>query len=124
MSSTTVLKALEEKQLSNSEAYAILRSVVEKTREETGTVSLLLSRVLEYLEKNHRIPPEKAGELRAFLESKGLKEETIVILMNICPSTLDELRYLMELEEKLPEQGVLEEILSTLSKYCVSESPG
>ncbi|WP_276814856.1 RNA polymerase Rpb4 family protein [Desulfurococcus amylolyticus] len=123
MSNTIVLKAIEEKQLSNSEAYLILRNIVEKIKEETGTVPLLLSRVLEYLKTHHKIPPEKAGELHELLASKGLKDETIVMLMNICPSSIDELRYLMELEEKTPEQDVLEEILATLSNYCTGVAP-
>lgn len=119
MASTT-LRAVEYKMLSNSETYAILKKVAERMHSETGTLSLLISRVLEYLAKNHKVPPEKAEELRSYLSSKGLREETIIILMNICPSTLDELRYLMEFEKTLPEQSILEEILSKLNEYCSS----
>jgi len=122
LSESTRLRCIEEKLLSNSEAYEILKNTVEKIKSETGSVPILLSRVLNQLEKTHKIPPEKSHELRSFLESKGLREETIVMIMNICPSTLDELQYLMELEEKTPDSNTLNEILSQITSYCGGSS--
>jgi len=122
LSESTRLRCIEERLLSNSEAYEILKNTVERIKNETGTVPILLSRVLNHLEKTHKIPPEKSQELRSFLESKGLREETIVMIMNICPSSLDELQYLMELEEKIPDSNTLSEILSQITSYCGGSS--
>lgn len=107
--------------LSNSEALGILRAYSERERERTGTVSLLVQRALEYLSKFSRVPPEKAGELREKLVSFGFKSESIVMIMNICPRSVDELRTLLVLEDKVYETSVLEQVLALLKEYCIEE---
>ncbi|MEM1864498.1 MAG: hypothetical protein QXN10_06340 [Desulfurococcaceae archaeon] len=42
------------------------------------------------------------------------------MIINICPMDIDELRSLMEFEEKVYEESVLNEIVNYLKNYCVS----
>ncbi|MET1159376.1 MAG: DNA-directed RNA polymerase subunit F [Thermoprotei archaeon] len=112
------INILEEKHLSNPEALELLKKVAEKIREKEGTIPPLLAKTLEYLQKTSKISPEKARELREKLEEKGLKQESIVMIVNICPNTLGELRTLLELEEKSFGEEELKEILETVKNYC------
>ncbi|MGC8982506.1 MAG: RNA polymerase Rpb4 [Desulfurococcaceae archaeon] len=119
MSALVRIKPEELKLLSNPEALAYLRKYEKLARELSGTVPLLASRVIEYLSKFSKMPPDNARSLREKLESMGFKEETIVMIVNTCPKSVDELRSLLELEEKVYETGTLEEVLKLLSEYCV-----
>jgi DNA-directed RNA polymerase subunit F len=119
LSALVRIKPEELKLLSNPEALAYLRKYEKLARELSGTVPLLASRVIEYLSKFSKMPPDNARSLREKLEAMGFKEETIVMIVNTCPKSVDELRSLLELEEKVYETGTLEEVLKLLSEYCV-----
>ncbi|MEM2024943.1 MAG: RNA polymerase Rpb4 [Desulfurococcaceae archaeon] len=119
MSTPLRIKADSVKLLSNTEALNYLREYSERLRRETGTTSLLSSRVLEYLSKFSKLPAEKTNEFREKLNELGLKEGTAVMVMNICPKNLDELRPLLILEEKTPEPAVLDKIVELTKEYCL-----
>lgn len=121
MSSPLSIKVEKVALISNSEALKILKEHYERERETTGTTSLLVQRVLEYLHKFSKIPPEKVEELRKNLVAMGLKDGSIVMIMNICPTTTDELRTLLVLEDKVFETEQLDKMLSLLKEYCVEE---
>lgn len=121
MSSPLRIKAEKVTLITNSEALKILMEYHEREKESTGTVSLLVQRVLDYLRKFSKIPPEKVEELREKLASTGLKEESIVMIINVCPGTIDELRTLLVLEEKVLETEQLEKIVNLLKEYCVDK---
>ncbi|MCD6195763.1 MAG: DNA-directed RNA polymerase subunit F [Thermoprotei archaeon] len=112
------IEILEEKHLSNPEAYKLLKKAVDQIREKEGSISILLSKTLHYLSEFSKMDPESAEALRKVLEKYDLKEETIIMIINICPTTLDELRTLFELEEKIIETDTANEILETLKSYC------
>lgn len=120
MLETSRISVKSEKMLSNAEAYLYISSAVERIREKEGTVPLLLIRTLEYLKKNLGVNPEKAEEVRKYLESKGFRPETVVMLMNICPKSVEEALPILELEPKRDEE-LLKETLSFLKENCVSE---
>ncbi|MEM4481738.1 MAG: RNA polymerase Rpb4 [Desulfurococcaceae archaeon] len=119
MSTPLRIKAESVKLLSNTEALNYLREYSERLRRETGTTSLLSSRVLEYLSKFSKLPAEKTNEFREKLNELGLKEGTVVMIMNICPKNLDELRPLLILEEKTPEPAVLDKVIDLAKEYCL-----
>jgi DNA-directed RNA polymerase subunit F len=121
LSSPTRIKAEKVILITNSEALKILEEYHKHEKETTGTVSLLVQRVLDYLRKFSKIPPEKVEELREKLVSMGLKEESIIMIMNVCPGTIDELRTLLVLEEKVLESEQLEKIVNLLKEYCVEK---
>lgn len=118
MSTPIRIKAESIRMISNPEALSYLKNYEEELRSTMGTISPTVSRVIEYLSRFSKISPDKAFELREKLESKGFKQETIVMIMNICPRTLDELRPLLELEDKVYETAFLEDVLGLLNEYC------
>lgn len=120
MVETSRISVKSERMLSNAEAYLYISNVIERIREKEGTVPLLLIRTLEYLKKNSGVSPEKAEEVRKYLESRGLRPETIVMLMNICPQSLEEALPILELEPKRDEE-LLKDALSFLEDKCVTE---
>ncbi|MCC6043499.1 MAG: RNA polymerase Rpb4 [Desulfurococcaceae archaeon] len=113
------VKVEKVKLLSNAEALKILKEHSEREREKTGAVSLLVQRVLEYLYKFNKVQVEKAEEFAEKLVAIGLREESIVMIMNMCPRSIDELLTLLVYEERVPEKEQLERILGIVSEYCV-----
>lgn len=110
---------VEEEHLSNPEAYELLKKVVDRIVEREGTVSQLLSKTLKYLSKFSKMSPETARALKKKLERYGLKTETIVVLINVCPGSIGELRELLDPEERGKFEGeVLEEVLEALRDGC------
>jgi len=112
------VEILEERLLTNPEAYIMLKKAVEKIMEREVTAPPLLTKTLEYLRKFSKMSPESAKLLREKLKEYNLKEETIVMIINICPESLDELRSLLELEERFVETEKAEEILSLIKEHC------
>jgi DNA-directed RNA polymerase subunit F len=113
------VKVEKVKLLSNAEALKILKEYSEREREKTGAVSLLVQRVLEYLYKFNKVQVEKAEEFAEKLVAIGLREESIVMIMNMCPRSIDELLTLLVYKERVPEEEQLERILGIVSEYCV-----
>jgi DNA-directed RNA polymerase subunit F len=113
------VKVEKVKLLSNAEALKILKEHSEREREKTGAVSLLVQRVLEYLYKFNKVQVEKAEEFAEKLVAIGLREESILMIMNMCPRSVDELLTLLVYEERVPEKEQLERILGIVSEYCV-----
>ncbi|MEM4717357.1 MAG: RNA polymerase Rpb4 [Desulfurococcaceae archaeon] len=115
------IKAEKVEILSNSEVLKILKEYSEREKEVTGTIPLLIQRVLEYLHKFSKIDIERSRELREKLVSFGFKDESIVMIMNICPASVDELRSLLILEDKVYETTILEQVVALLKDYCFEE---
>jgi DNA-directed RNA polymerase subunit F len=113
------VKVERVKLLSNAEALKILKEHSEREREKTGAVPLLVQRVLEYLYKFNKVQVEKAEEFAEKLVAIGLREESIVMIMNMCPRSIDELLTLLVYEERVPEKEQLGRILGIVSEYCV-----
>jgi len=112
------IEVLEEKLLSNAEAYKLLKKAVDRIMESEGSIPMLLSKTLDYLSKFSKIDPESAPALRSVLEKYSLKQESVIMIMNICPENVDELRQILSLEEKVFETETLNEILETIKPYC------
>jgi len=114
----TKLKAEEVKLLSNPETLEYVEKYIERIRSEMGTAPPLALRVLEYLHKFSKIPSDRVSEVRSNLEELGLKEESIVMIMNICPKSADDLKAILQVEEKILEQEFLEKIISVIKDHC------
>jgi DNA-directed RNA polymerase subunit F len=108
---------LEEKPLTNPEALNELKKVIDRLQAQGAPI-----RTYDYLKRFSKIPYERVGEVKEFLRSKGLREESIIMIVNICPKTVDELRPLLELEDKTLETSVAEEISNFMSQYCVEKT--
>ncbi|MCX8199327.1 MAG: hypothetical protein N3E36_04770 [Sulfolobales archaeon] len=100
----------------------IVKSIVEKYLKElqaTGLpASVLVHETLEYLRKFSKMSSEEAEELLNELSSFNLRNESKVMIINICPQTIEELRALLILEDKVFDASELESILSIISKHC------
>lgn len=105
--------------ISNSEALKYIREYVEREKNKTGTIPILVQRVSEYLHKFSKVSVDNADELEKELKALGLREESIIMIMNICPKTHDELRALLVFEERVLETEQLDAIIKLLEKYCV-----
>lgn len=121
MSEETDIEIIEEEYLSNPEAYELLKKTVDKILEKEGTVSPLLSKTLKYLNKFSKIDPETAKALKNKLEKYGLMKESIVMIINICPKTIEELLSILEIEKKVYEKEVLDEIIEEIKTSCREE---
>ncbi len=121
MAEEVEVEIIEEKHISNVEAYRILKEAIEKIKEYEGSVPPFLVKTLTYLSKSSKLTPEEAESLKNTLLKYGLKEETAIMIVNICPQTLDELRTLLELEEKYIDTETAEEILKMVKSYCREE---
>ncbi len=115
------VEVLNEEHLSNPEALKILKKIVGIIEEKEGSVSPLLVKTLRYLSISSKMEPDVAIALKKKLRNYGLKDETIIMLINICPQTIDETRILLELEDKVFETDEVQEILETVKPYCKEE---
>jgi len=119
MSRVVKMNIIEQKMLSNPEAAELLRGVVENIKSREGNVSPLLAKTLNYLEKHSKVKGgESVQSARMFLKGLGFKDETIVMILNICPKTIEELRILLDYEERYVEENVLKETLEYLKNVC------
>ncbi|MEM4816150.1 MAG: DNA-directed RNA polymerase subunit F, partial [Desulfurococcaceae archaeon] len=115
------IEIIEEEYLSNPEAYELLKKVVDKIIEKEGVVSPLLSKTMRYLSKFSKLESETARALKSKLEKYGLKKETITMIINICPKTIEELHSILEIEKKIYEKEVLDEIIEEVKASCREE---
>lgn len=96
-----------------------MSKLIKKLIEEHIEVDQLVMRVNEYSIKFNRCKdPESLIEA---LKEKGLLEITAVMIANIYPKSLDELRALMNFESKTYDDSELEEILNIIDEKCKLE---
>jgi len=77
----------------------------------------------EYTSKFSKCSPNDAKEIFEVLTKEiGFKHVTAAMIINIVPTTLDELRMLLQFEPQVPEEEVLEKVLELLRERCASES--
>lgn len=103
------IKIEKSEYVSYSEAKRILEG-----KNKDNELSATIERTIEYLSAVEKCTVEKASHLRAEIIKMGLKEETAAIIASICPSTLDELRSTLFLEEKTYSTDDLNKILELI----------
>ncbi len=96
--------------------YSEVKKILERLREEGVELDQLAMSVLEYVSKFSKC--SNAEELVSELLKLGLKEITAVLIANLKPTSLEELRILLTFEPEAPEKDVLENIISIVNKYC------
>ena len=111
-------EVLEEKHIPNPIARKLLEKIIKEIEAKEGSVPPLLLKTVEYLRMFSKMEPEKAEELEEELKKFNLKPETIVMIINICPKTLDELRTLLTVEERTIDTEEATKILEVIQKYC------
>ncbi len=119
MSTELDVEVLEEEHVSSPVAKDLLERFVKKLEATSGTTTMLIHRTIEYLSKFSKLDVSGAKALDRELQAFNLKPETRVMIVNICPSTLDELRTLLVLEERTIDTEEAEKILDIVYKYCI-----
>ncbi|MEM0371708.1 MAG: RNA polymerase Rpb4 family protein [Ignisphaera sp.] len=110
-------RILGYRDIPNSIAKKILEEYLSKLH-AVDVVAEPARSALEYLQIVSKCDPEKAEELIEKLQLMKLKDITIALILNICPSTLDELRMLLAFETVTPEETELNKILDLVKEYC------
>jgi len=115
---------LEEHSIPNALAKKILKEYMEMLSRLGFSVddNPTLRKVLEYLDRVVKCPEDSAEELFEKLKMYGLKEETASMILNVVPTSVDELRTLLFLESRVPEENVLDEIVKLVSEHCTSST--
>uniref|UniRef100_A0A7C4D155 DNA-directed RNA polymerase subunit Rpo4 n=1 Tax=Ignisphaera aggregans TaxID=334771 RepID=A0A7C4D155_9CREN len=114
---TLPYRILGYRDIPNSIAKKILEEYLSKLH-AVDVVAEPARSALEYLQIVSKCDPEKAEELIEKLQLMKLKDITIALILNICPSTLDELRMLLAFETVTPEETELNKILDLVKEYC------
>ncbi len=99
--------------------YAEVTKIIKGLMEKGVELDQITMRVYEYVSKFTKC--KKASELVSTLTSAGLREITAVIIANILPRSVDELKALMNFEDEIPGEDKLNEILSKINEVCPQE---
>ncbi|MGC9121722.1 MAG: DNA-directed RNA polymerase subunit F [Thermogladius sp.] len=120
MSRVIRLNVVEQKVLSNPEAAILLKDVIERIKSKEGSISPFLAKTLNYLSKHSKLKEDVGVEaVKSFLKGLGYKDETIVMIINLCPKTVDDLRILLDYEERYVEESVLNETVEYMKNVCL-----
>jgi len=90
--------------------------LIKKLIDENVELDQLTMRVYEYVNKFNKC--KEAEKLADELKNLGFLEITSVMIANIVPKTLDELRALMNFEAEIPPKEKLEEVLELVKSIC------
>lgn len=108
------MKILSYKHLTYSEVVKLLKKLVDSGE----GVSSMMMRVYEYVTRMNKC--DRGDEIVSKLIDMGFKEVTAVMLVNNCPKSLDEVRVMLNFEDRTPDTDVLEKVLEILGSCCTS----
>jgi len=96
--------------------YDTVIKIIEDLKSKGIELDSLSIRVSEYLHKFTKC--DKGEELVKALIEKGLNEITSVMIANIVPKNIDELRSLLNFETQTFNEEKLNEILALVNSFC------
>ncbi len=99
--------------------YAEVERIIRELMERKVELDQITMRVFEYVSKFNRC--KRAEDLVKALKDMGFKEITAVIIANIVPKSIDELKVLMIFEGEIPSEERLNEVLSKVKEICSTE---
>lgn len=97
--------------ISNPEARRIIE---EKLSEETADI--LIRRTLDYLNQSAKCLEDAAPEVRKQLVELGFSEEGAIVLVNVVPRDLVELRSLLPPDDQRLDEEILRKALEALER--------
>ena len=106
------MKIISSKNITNEEVLEILEDLKSRSYE----LDQLALRVEDYARKFNKC--KKSKELVNELINKGFKEITAVIIANIVPQSLDEVKALTTFEPETPSEETLKKVLDLVNNYC------
>ncbi len=105
--------------LSNPEALKLLEDIVSKY----GLTSPIVNVTLEYLRRFSKVNAEDAQELiKALTEKYGLAKVTAIQVINIMPTSPEELQTIISAERKVFRDEVIKEIVDLLNSYRAKQA--
>jgi len=96
--------------------YSTVAELIRELMDENVELDQLTMRVNEYVNKFNKC--QNAEELVAELKNLGLLEITSVMVANIAPKSVDNLKSLMNFEPDIPPEDKLEEIIELIKRKC------
>ncbi|RLG82124.1 MAG: hypothetical protein DRO09_01015 [Thermoprotei archaeon] len=109
----TPLKITDYKNVPYGKILDVIKELLLSGRE----LDQIALRVNEYVNKFNKCSNYESA-LKKLLEL-GLKDVTAVLIVNIVPSTIDELKPLMNFEGEVPSKDKLEEIIKVIKSECI-----
>ena len=106
------MKIINYRNIPYSTVAKLIRELIDKNVE----LDQLTMRVNEYVNKFNKC--QNAEELVAELKNLGLLEITSVMVANIAPKSVDNLKSLMNFEPDIPPEDKLEEIIELIKRKC------
>lgn len=86
-------------------------------------VSPLVQRTMVYLSTFTKCDPDVAKQVYGRLRDEfGLKDLTASMIVSIVPRTIDEIRVMLDFEDRLIETEELEKIVELLKNTCIESS--
>ncbi len=100
--------------VSNPEALRLLEDIVTKYGLESQVVNI----TLDYLRRYSKVKPEDAQALvKELTEKYGLARITAIQVVNIMPSTIEELQSIISVEKRPFKDEDLREMINLLNSY-------
>ncbi|KUO82827.1 MAG: RNA polymerase Rpb4 family protein [Caldivirga sp.] len=100
--------------VSNPEALRLLEDIVTKYGLESQVVNI----TLDYLRRYSKVKPEDAQALiKELTEKYGLARITAIQVVNIMPSTVEELQSIISVEKRPFKDEDLREMINLLNSY-------
>ena len=100
--------------MSNPEALRLLEDIVTKY----GLESQVINITLDYLRRYSKVKPEDAQALvKELTEKYGLARITAIQVVNIMPSTIEELQSIISVEKRPFKDEDLREMINLLNSY-------
>jgi len=96
--------------------YDTVAKLIKELIEKNVELDQLTMRVNEYVNKFNKC--RNAEELVNELKNLGLLEITSVMVANVAPKTLDELKSLMNFEPNVPSEDKLEKVIELIKSKC------
>ena len=96
--------------------YDTVAKLIKELIEKNVELDQLTMRVNEYVNKFNKC--RNAEELVNELKNLGLLEITSVMVANVAPKTLDELKSLMNFEPNAPSEDKLEKVIELIKSKC------
>lgn len=88
-----------------------------------GEESPLVQRTMTYLSTFTKCDPDVAKQVYEKLRNEfGLKDITASMIVSLVPRTIDEIRVMLDFEERLLETEELEKIIELLKNTCIKSS--
>jgi len=106
------MKIINYRNIPYSTVAKLIRELIDKNVE----LDQLTMRVNEYVNKFNKC--QNAEALITDLKNLGLLEITSVMVANIAPKSVDNLKSLMNFEPDIPPEDKLEEIIELIKKKC------